>query len=115
MNPNRETYTPVQLSAGDFPVVMDVVIVAAGQVLEAGAVLGRVTANDEHKLSASAAADGSEDPVVVLDEAVDTTAGALPVPVRLTGEVLGSALTLGAGHTLASVKTALRPLSLFVR
>lgn len=115
MNPTRATYTPANLQAGDFPVVKDGVTIAAGQTLVAGAVLGKVTASGEYKLSASAAGDGSQSPVVILDEDVDTTAGAKPAPVQLTGEVFGSALTLGAGHTLASVKTALRPLSLFVR
>lgn len=114
-NPTRVTYTPDQLSAGDFPIVKAGGVIAAGQVLAAGAVLGQVTASGEYLLSASAAGDGSQTPTVVLDEAIDTTAGAAPGVLRLTGEVLGSELTLGAGHTLASVKAALRPLSLFVR
>lgn len=115
MNPTRATYTPDQLSAGDFPIVKESVVIASGQVLAAGAVLGQLTTGGQYKLSASAASDGSQTPTVVLDEAVDTTAGAMPAPVRLTGEVLGEALVLGAGHTIASVKAALRPLSLFVR
>ncbi|MCJ8168639.1 head decoration protein [Atopomonas sediminilitoris] len=114
-NPTRTTYTPATLLAGDFPVVKDGVTIAAGQILTAGAVLGKVTASGEYKLSASAAGDGSQTPEVILDEAVDTTSSAKPAPVMLTGEVFGSALILGAGHTLATVKTALRPLSLFVR
>lgn len=114
-NPVRTTYTPAQLGAGDFPIIKAAGVIAAGQVLAAGSVLGAVTAGGEYKLSASAAADGSQAPSVVLDEAIDTTLGAAPGVLRLTGEVLGTALTLGAGHTLASVKAALRPLSLFVR
>lgn len=114
-NPDRVSYTPEQLSAGDFPIVKAGGVIAAGQILAAGAVLGQVTAGGEYKLSASAASDGSQTPTVVLDEAIDTSAGAAPGVLRLTGEVLGSALTLGAGHTLAGVKVALRPLSLFVR
>ncbi|SFL24032.1 hypothetical protein SAMN04244574_03652, partial [Azotobacter beijerinckii] len=47
--------------------------------------------------------------------AIDTTGAAADGLVRLTGQVLGSQLTLGTGHTLASIKAALRPLSLFVR
>ena len=114
-NPDRTNYAPEQLSAGDFPIVKTGGVIAAGQQLAAGSVLGQVTAGGQYKLSASAAADGSQTPSVVLDEAIDTTAGAAPGVLRLTGEVLGTALTLGAGHTLASVKAALRPLSLFVR
>jgi len=114
-NPARTTYTPDQLMAGDFPVIKEAVVIATGQVLLRGAVLGKITTGGEYLLSASAAVDGSQTPVVILDEAVDTTAGALPAPVLLTGEVSGAELTLGTGHTLAGVKAALRPLSLFVR
>lgn len=114
-NPIRAAYTPDQLTAGDFPIVMDSVTVAADQVLPSGAVLGKITTNDQYTLSLADATDGSEDPCVVLDHALDTTGGAALGVVRLTGEVLGSQLTVGTGHTLASVKAALRPLSLFVR
>lgn len=114
-NPIRNTYVPVQLAAGTFPVVMDSVVIAQGQVLAAGAVLGKVTADDEYVLSLSAAEDGSETPEVILAEAVDTTDAPAPAPVMLTGEVLGDKLTIGTGHTIASVKAALRPLSLFIR
>ncbi|RMH85217.1 head decoration protein [Pseudomonas sp. AOB-7] len=114
-NPTRSTYTPDHLIAGDFPQVKESGVIAAGQQLARGAVLGKVTADGQYKLSLAAAADGSEVPVVVLDADIDTTGGAAPGPLLLTGEVLGSGLTLGAGHTVASVKAALRLLSLFVR
>ncbi len=114
-NPVRTTYTPDQLSAGDFPIVRDVVTIGADQVLSAGAVLGKVTASGEYVLSLAAATDGSEDPVAILDAAIDTTGAAADGLVRLTGQVLGSQLTLGTGHTLVGVKATLRPLSLFVR
>ena len=114
-NPIRTNYTPDQLSAGDFPIVIDSGTIATGQVLARGSVLGKITASGKYLLSASAAVDGSQAPVVILEEDIDTTGGDAPAPIRLTGEVLGSELTLGAGHTLAGVKAALRPLSLFVR
>lgn len=114
-NPTRSTYTPERLSAGDFPIVKSSGVIAAGQTLLAGAVLGQVTASGEYLLSASAATDGSEEPSVVLDQSIDTTLGAAPGVLRLTGEVAGDALTLGEGHTLAGVKAALRPFFLFVR
>lgn len=111
----RTTYVPDQRSAGHFPVVKRPGVIASGQKLKAGAVLGLVTATGQYKLAASAASDGSQTPVVILDVDIDTTDGPAPAPVQLTGEVLGSKLTFGAGHTLATVTAALRPLSLFVR
>lgn len=102
------------LIAGDFPRRFATITIAAGQSLAAGSVLGEVTASEEFKLSASAAEDGSEKPSVVLWEAVNTTEGAAPAEAMLTGDLRASALTLGAGHTVTSVRKALRPFSLFV-
>lgn len=114
-NPERSSYLPSQLSAGDFPVAMESGVIAVGQQLTRGAVLGQVTASGEYVLCAAAAEDGSQTPVAILDKAVDTTEGAESAPIRLTGQVLGSQLTLGAGLTLAAAKAALRPLCLFIR
>lgn len=114
-NPERTTYQPDQLLAGDFPIIRRPGVIAAGQVLSRGAVMGVVTASGEFKLSASAAADGSQAPSAILDEDIDTTGGALPGVLMLTGQVRGDALHLGAGHTIASVTAPLRDLSLFVR
>lgn len=113
------TTTPIaqalHLLAGDFPQRFMTVTIEAGQVLPAGAVLGEVTANEEYKLSVSAAEDGSESPSVILWEDVDATDGPVETEVLLCGDVRSSELTLGTGHTTATVRKALRPYSLFVR
>ncbi|WP_256345826.1 head decoration protein [Pseudomonas putida] len=114
-NPHTHTLTPSQLEAGDFPIVMDSGVIATGQQLARGAVLGQVTASGEYLLSKAAAEDGSQVPRAILDRAVDTTDGVQSAPIRLTGEVLGSQLTLGEGLTLSAAKAALRPLCLFIR
>lgn len=114
-NPVRTIYTPDQLTAGDFPTIKEGGVLAAGQNLKAGAVLGQVADTGVYMLALAAAEDGSETPVAILDEAVDATEAATPCVVRLTGEVLGGELTLGAGITAAAAKAALRPLSIFVR
>ncbi|MDK1394830.1 hypothetical protein QF008_001346 [Pseudomonas protegens] len=114
-NPKSETYVPRQISAGDFPVVMEAGVIASGQTLHAGAVLGQVTASKEYVLCKAAAEDGSQNPCAVLDQDVDTAGGAKSAPIRLTGQVLGNQLTLGEGLTLAEAKAALRPLSIFIR
>ena len=114
-NPKRDTYTPRQITAGDFPIVVEAGVIAAGQKLLAGAVLGQVTASKEYVLCKVAAEDGSKTPVAILDQDVDTTDGAKGAPIRLTGQVLGKQLTLGEGLTLADAKAALRPLCIFIR
>jgi hypothetical protein len=114
-NPVTSTYTPDSLVAGDFPQAFDTVTLLSGQDLKRGAVVGKVTASGKYKLSASEATDGSQTPVAVLEQDCDASAGDAPAVIKLTGDVRGAALTLGAGHTVASVKAALRPLSIFVR
>lgn len=114
-NPVRTTYAPDQLSAGGFPIALDVVVIAAGQILHAGAVLGQVDESGEYQLCATAASDGSQAPVAILDQPVNTTNGAAPAAIRLTGEVLASQLILGEGMTLAKAKAALRTFCLFIR
>ncbi|PMY56141.1 MULTISPECIES: head decoration protein [Pseudomonas] len=114
-NPERQTYVPDQLSAGSFPVMIDTAVIAAGQSLKRGAVLGQVKTSGEYVLCASAATDGSEAPRAILDQTTDTSQGAQVAPIRLTGEVLGSQLTLGVGLSLAQAKAALRDLCLFIR
>ncbi|MGE8187947.1 head decoration protein [Pseudomonas sp. NPDC086278] len=114
-NPERQTYVPDQLSAGAFPVMIDTAVIATGQKLNRGAVLGQVKTNGEYVLCTASASDGSEAPKAILDQATDTSKGAQTAPIRLTGEVLASQLTLGEGLTLAQAKAALRALCLFVR
>ena len=113
-NPVVQTYIPEQLSAGNFPVVTDAVTIGLNQTLKAGSVLGKDAAGD-YVLSLAAAEDTSKVPTVICAEAITTTDAKAVGIVRLTGEALGSQLDIGAGHTLESVKAALRPLSIFVR
>lgn len=103
-----------QLRGGDFPVRFATVMIAAGGVLAEGSVLGEVTVGGEYKLSASAAEDGSEAPSVVLWEDVDAEDGPVEAEVMLTGDLRSAALILGEGHTIESVRKALRRWSLFV-
>lgn len=105
---------PTALIAGDAPRRFMTVTIESGQDLEAGAVLGEVTASEEFKLSASDASDGSETPSVVLWEDVDASEGAVDAEVLIAGDVRGSELSLGDGHTVTSVRKALRTFALFV-
>ncbi|RUR51412.1 head decoration protein [Vreelandella populi] len=110
----QTAHNPRQLVGGSFPIRFATVTIAEGEVLAAGSVLGEVTASSEHKLSVAAADDGSQAPITVLWEDVDATGGPVEAEVMLTGDLRAAALTLGEGHTVESVRKALRRWSLFV-
>lgn len=110
-----ETYIPDQLIAGVANLVTDSVTVLSGQVLQRGAVLGKITASGKYILSLSAAVDGSQSPSAIAVDYIDATAGDVIAGVYLAGEFNGAALTLGTGITLAAATAAFRPLSIYVK
>jgi len=117
-----DTYEPSEIYASEYPRITEHVTIAAGQQLLRGAVLGRVTSSGAYVLSAAEdgegdpVEDGSEKPVAVLaSEYIDASGGARGAIVYLSGHFLGTKLTIGTGHTLASVKDDLRPLGIFVK
>lgn len=112
---NQGSYTPDNLIAGEYPRVARVVTIASGANLAQGALLGKITASGKFKLSASAATDGSEVPDAILAEAANAIAADVQVVVYFSGEFNESALSLGAGHTLASVKAGLRDRNIYLR
>lgn len=61
-----------------------------------------------YKLSAAAATDGSQIPSYVLMQDADATSGAIEAMVYETADLVESALTLGAGHTIESIREGLR-------
>ena len=108
-------YTPDNLLAGEYPRVERVVTIAAGADLAKGAVLGRITANGKFILSASASADGSQTPDAILAEKANAAGGDVQAVVYFSGEFNEHALVLGAGHTLDSVRIALRAKNVYLR
>lgn len=85
-----------------------------GLTLLKGSVLGLITASNKLTLSASAAGDGSQNPIAVLDRDLATfdTDGVTGLDtnfdVMVNGAVLNpAALVLGTGMTTAAVITAL--------
>ncbi len=104
-----QTYTPDALTAGnEHLLVGKKVTIGSGQNLPRGAVLGKVSASGEYKLSAASASDGSETPDLILAEDCDASGGAKEALAYSRGDFNGHALTLGAGHTLDSIKEGLR-------
>lgn len=97
------------LIAGNAHLLVGVKItVLSGQVQPRGAVMGKITTGGKYILSLSAATDGSETPDLVLAEAVDATAGDVPALAYARGDFISGALTLGTGHTIASISQGLR-------
>ena len=83
-------------------------VIITGENLVRGAVLGKITASDKYNLSLSAAIDGSEVPDMILAEDCDATAGDKEALIYARGDFNQNALTVGTGHTLASIKEGLR-------
>ena len=109
-----EIFLPDQLVAGNQKIVTDTVTLGAG-TLPRGAVLGQITASGNFVLSVKTAADGSQNPIAVLADGADASAGAVLCGVYLTGELNANALTFDASWTAATLKPALRPLGIFLK
>lgn len=105
---------PENLIAGEYPRITRKVIVGTGANLVAGAVLGKITATGKYILSASAAVDGSQLPDAILAEDAAALSADVQAVAILTGEINELVLTLGVGHTLASIRDGLRNKSIFL-
>lgn len=84
------------------------VTVLSGQNLVAGTVIGKITASSKYVKSLSASSDGSETPDMVLAQDCDASSGDKEAIAYETATVVASALTLGTGHTVASIRAGLR-------
>lgn len=110
-----ETFDEVEDSTYEFPQIDTTITLAAGQNLKRLAVLGQVTATGQWVLSLAAANDGSEVPRALLAFDVNAAAAAAEAKAYIAGgRFVASALTIGAGHTVASVKAAFATRSLFL-
>jgi hypothetical protein len=114
-----EVYVPDRLIAGDYPLVTDTVTIPAGEVLTRGSLLGMVTATGDYVLATSAATDGSQNPLAILADNVNTSATGTNAPtlapVYLSGEFNVNGMTLGAGFTYPAIKAPLRSIGLYLK
>jgi hypothetical protein len=109
------TYTPDNIIAGDADALTgEKITIIAGQNLIRGTVLGKITASGKYTKSLSAAADGSQTPDYILAEDCDATSGDKLGMAYSRGDFIQEALTLGAGHTIASIKEGLRVKGVFL-
>lgn len=101
-------YDNVSLFADDVPYThRAVTILNPAADLKRGSVMGRITATGKWKLSASAAGDGSEVPRGILAFDIPNPAADIVSAIYDAGSFVSEKLTFGAGHTAASVETAL--------
>ncbi|BCD61745.1 head decoration protein [Nitratiruptor phage NrS-5] len=109
-----ETFTYDNLIVGG-DVVTDGAVLEAGQNLKRGAVLGKVDATGELKLSDDAATDGSQSVYAILNEDCDASGGAKRCAIIIAGEVNANSLIFGGNHTAASTKDAFRDLGIYLK
>jgi hypothetical protein len=105
----QASYTPGDIIAGNHDeLVGEKITIISGQNLVRGAVLGKITASGKYNLSLSAASDGSQTPDLILAEDVNATSGDKTAIAYSRGDFNARFLTIGAGHTAASIKEGLR-------
>lgn len=108
-----EAFTPpVTLIRGSATLRTRVVTLPAGAVYTLGSVLGEITATKKHPLAASAAADGSQTPKLVLAQTVDATSADVQAIAYESGDFVKEKLIFGAGHTADSAREQLRALNI---
>lgn len=91
------------------------ITIASGNVVAAGSVLGRITASNAYRLSASASSDGSQVILpIVLKYDVDASGGDVVADAWIAGKFDPAQLVIGAGHDLAAVRRAFIGSPMFV-
>lgn len=106
---SSSNFAPVDaLIVGEDQVISRQITLLSGQNLTRGAVLGKITASGKYTLSAAAAGDGSQTPDVILAEDTDASAADKTTVAYFKGGFNSNKLTLGAGHTVASILEGLR-------
>lgn len=107
-------YNPDHLIAGDMPVKARRVTIGTSQTIVRGHVLGQITSGGNVIISLSAASDGSQVPRFIAAESITTGGSTAEAIVYEAGDFNEAALTLGASHTIASIREGLRGLSIFL-
>ena len=103
------TLTPDHLVSGNHELLIGrKIIVLSGQNLTRGAVIGKITTGGKYKLSLSASSDGSETPDLILAEDANASSADLSALAYARGDFTTAALTIGTGHTAASITEGLR-------
>jgi len=102
------------LIAGEYPRISRKITITGGDY-KLGSVLGQITASGKYTLSASAATDGSQTPDAILAEDIDATSADKQAIAYFSGLFNEKKLTLGTGHTIASITQGLRGKNIYLK
>ena len=91
------------------------ITLAAGQNLNRGSVLGRITASGKYVLAAAAASDGSQTPSAILAETCNAFGTDTQALGHFGGTYLEDALTFGLGVDALNARDALRGVGIFLQ
>ena len=108
-------FVPDQLISGPLQIVTDSVTIGVSGVLKRGTVLGMITATGMYIPSKKDATDGSEKPTAILVDDVDTTTASQTGGIYLMGEFNQHRLIFDSTWTVTELKSAFRPLAIFLR
>ncbi len=101
-----ESFDPRDIIAGNAHLHDEDIVLASGQNLLRGAVLGRITVGGKCVLSVADAVDGSQTPVGILAFDCDASDADTNASMYTSGEFEQNALTYGDGHAPDTVKAA---------
>jgi hypothetical protein len=107
-------FVPDQLVAGTLQLVTDSVTVTGGPYTR-GTAMGVITASGKYTHCVKTATDGSENPVAILADNVDASSADQTGGVYLMGEFNQNYVIIDETWTIPDMKTALRPLAIFLR
>lgn len=105
----QTSYTTDNLIAGNHDeLVAEKITLLSGQNLTRGTVIGKITSGGKYKISLAADTIGSETPDLILAEDCNASGGDKQALAYSRGDFNAQALTIGTGHTIASIKEGLR-------
>lgn len=107
------SHLPFLMPGGEH--VMEPFTILTGQILARGSVLGQITSTGKLILSLNAASDGSQVPMAILGEDLDTStvAGDVNFQVYVHGKFNPEALVFGTGQTEANTKALMRDAGIY--
>lgn len=91
------------------------IVLAAGQNLPRGSLLGKITASGKYLLSTLAATDGSQVPATILCDDTNASSADQVTVAYFAGPFNENAVIYGAGQTPANTREALRDFSILLQ